>query len=188
MTSWKVQLRDLFIAPEPDVPTAILDRHTARFAALPAGSTVCIKVSCAYDLPYPFAVSGGFTAQVIAEIRAVNSNLDIILMEGGVGKLPITEAAARHGLDSIEGVRFVDAESSDSVFVANTSPSPYRAGSTGSWNLPRPGAARNWPAAPCGAATTPWSSLPTTPPLTERPRRARPRSWPGATATSRPGR
>ena len=126
MTIWKERLRDLFIAREPDTPAAVLDGRTERLRELPAGATVCIKVSCAYDLPYPFAVSSGFVGRVVSEIHAANPAVKILLTEGGVGHRSICDMAARHGLDAIPNARFVDAESSDSVFVPNPNPTPYR--------------------------------------------------------------
>ena len=126
MTIWKERLRDLFIASEPGMPPAVLDGQTARLRELPAGATVCIKVSCAYDLPYPFAVSSAFVGRVVAEILAANPAVKILLTEGGVGSRSICDMAARHGLNAIPHAQFIDAESSDSVFVANPSPVPYR--------------------------------------------------------------
>lgn len=126
MPHWKQRLRDLFIAPEPAAPVDVLGARSTRFAALPPNATVCIKVSCAYDLPYPFAVSGAFVSRAVAEIHAANPGLQIVLTEGGVRDVPISIMAARHGLDSIPHARFVDAESSGTTYVANPSVTPYR--------------------------------------------------------------
>jgi hypothetical protein len=126
MTSWKERLRDLFIAREPDIPSAVLEGQTERLRQLPADATVCIKVSCAYDLPYPFAVSSAFVGRVVSEIHAANPAVNILLTEGGVGSRIIGDMAARHGLDAIPNACFVDAENSDSIFVANPNPAPYR--------------------------------------------------------------
>ena len=126
MPHWKQRLRDMFVAPEPAAPADVLGAYSARFAALPTGATVCIKVSCAYDLPYPFAVSSAFVSQVAAEIHAANAGLQIVLTEGGVRDIPISAMAARHGLDRIPHARFVDAEASGTVYVANPSAAPYR--------------------------------------------------------------
>ena len=124
--SWKERLRDLFIAPEPAMPSAVLEGQSEQLRQLPVGATICIKISCAYDLPYPFAVSRSFVGQVISEIHAANPAVKILLTEGGVGRRRIADMAARHGLDAIPNACFVDAESSDSVFVANPNPAPYR--------------------------------------------------------------
>lgn len=126
MPDWKQRLRDLLIAPEPGVPLDVLGANAARFAALPRGATVCIKVSCAYDLPYPFAVSGAFVARTVAEIHAANPDLRILLTEGGVRDVSVTAMAARHGLDDIPHARFVDAEAGGTMYVANPTPVPYR--------------------------------------------------------------
>lgn len=126
MPDWKERLRHLFIAREPELPPSILDSQALRFEQLPVGAKVCIKVSCAYDLPYPFAVSAAFVAKTVAEILAANPHLTILMMEGGVGSQPIMQMALRHGLDSIPNARFVDAESAETVYVTNPNPTPYR--------------------------------------------------------------
>jgi hypothetical protein len=124
---WRQRLRDLLIRPEPSVPNEILGREAERFAALPTGGTVCIKVSCAYDLPYPFAASPAFVAKVVAEIHAVNPSLHILLTEGGVGKQSIAEVAAKRGLYDVPAATFVDAEAENPIFVPNPSAAPQRA-------------------------------------------------------------
>ena len=123
---WKERLRHLFISPEPEAPVSVLAEHEAAFRNLPSDASVCIKVSCAYDLPYPFAVSRAIVVGIVAEILAVNPTISIMLMEGGVGRLGIKDMAARHGLDSIPNALFVDAEAMDTIFVPNPSPTPYR--------------------------------------------------------------
>lgn len=117
--------RDLLIRPEPDLPEEILGPAAQPFAALPVGSTVCVKVSAAHDLPYPFAVSGAFVKRVIAEIRAINPDLRLLITEGGVGAQPVLPMAERHGLTAIPGAEFIDAESTDAVEVPNPNPSPF---------------------------------------------------------------
>ena len=126
MPIWKDRLRHLLIPPEPALPAAILDAQAERFRGLGANQTVCIKVSCAYDLPYPFAVSRGFVAQVVEEIHQANPALNILLTEGGVGGQSVCAMAARHGLDTIANARFVDAESGETVYVSNPNPEPFR--------------------------------------------------------------
>ena len=83
-------------------------------------------MSCAYDLPYPFAVSGAFVTRTVEEIYAANPSLQIVLTEGGVRDAPVTAMAARHGLDRIPHARFVDAEAGGTIYVANPAPNPYR--------------------------------------------------------------
>lgn len=126
MLIWKDRLRHLLIPPEPALPASILDARAERFRNLPASATVCIKVSCAYDLPYPFAVSRGFVAQVVQEIYQANPALNIVLTEGGVGGEAVCAMAARRGLDTIANARFVDAEAGESVYVPNPNPEPFR--------------------------------------------------------------
>ena len=125
MPDWKERLRHFFIAREPEVPPTILASQAGRFEQLPAGAKVCIKVSCAYDLPYPFAVSAAFVAKTVSEILTINPSLTIALMEGGVGSSPIMQMAVRHGLDSIRSAQFVDAESADTFYIPNPNPTPY---------------------------------------------------------------
>jgi len=132
--TWRERLRDILIRPEPPVPATILGGAAARFAELSAGATVCIKLSAAYALPYPFAVSSEFVARVVQEIRATNPNLTIILTEGGVGAQPVLPIAEGHGLTAIPHTEFVDAECVDAVFVPNPNPVPYQV--EGFW-LPR---------------------------------------------------
>lgn len=124
---WKRRLRDLLIRSEPPVPDAILGSQATRFAALPSGGAVCIKVSSAYDLPYPFAASPAFVAKVVAEIHGANPSLRILLTEGGVGNRSVTEIAAKQGLTAIPHAAFVDAEAATPVFVPNSSATPQRA-------------------------------------------------------------
>jgi hypothetical protein len=124
---WRQRLRDLLIRPEPPVPDTILGRGAARFATLRPGGTVCIKISSAYDLPYPFAASPAFVARAVAEIHAANPELRILLTEGGVGKQCITEIARRQGLTAIPHATFIDAEAAESMFVPNPSVAPQRA-------------------------------------------------------------
>jgi uncharacterized protein (DUF362 family) len=132
---WKKRLRNVLIPDEPEVPEEILGSYAERFGALPQGATVCIKVSAASDLPYPFAVSSRFVARVVQEIGSVNSGLRILLTESGAGKLEATATAAGLGLTQIEGAEFVDAEAQEALFVANPNPEPFELG--GFW-LPRP--------------------------------------------------
>src|SRR5262245_13509882 len=104
---WWDKFSNLLVPPEPPVPDAILGEASAAFANLPAGATVCIKVSAAHDQPFPFAVSGGFTARVIGEMQKANPDLKILITEGGVGAQPILPMAERHGLTTIPGVTFL---------------------------------------------------------------------------------
>jgi len=99
-----------------------------RFRHLRNGATVCIKVSAAQDVPYPFCVSRAFVAQVVAEIRQANPCLRILLTEGGVGKQPVCETAERHGLTTVPHTEFVDAEAGEAVYVSNPNPNPFQAG------------------------------------------------------------
>ncbi len=124
--TWKERLRHLFIPPEPALPAVILGERAVRFRDLPDGATVCIKVSCAYDLPYPFAVSAGFVARTVAEMHQANPNLQILLTEGGVGGVSVEAMAMRHGLDDLPHARFVNAEASPDVYAPNPNPEPYR--------------------------------------------------------------
>jgi len=141
MTRLLDRLRDILIKPEPLLPENLLAAERERFTILPSGATVCIKVSTAYDLPYPFAVSAGFVGQVVREIHAVNPSLKIVLTEGGVGSQPVLPIAEKHGLTTLPGVSFVDAEATEPVFVANPSPEPFQV--EGFW-LPR-----HWVEADC---------------------------------------
>jgi Domain of unknown function (DUF362) len=127
MTAWRESLRNVLIKPEPPTPSVILGEAADRFASLNAGDTVCIKLSSAYDLPYPFAVSGAFVATVVAEIHAARPGLKILLTEGGVGGQAALTAAERHGLTTIPHAEFVDAESMEPVFVPNPCAAPYQA-------------------------------------------------------------
>ncbi len=126
MPGWKNRLRHLLIAPEPALPASILTGHLERFRGLPANAAVCIKVSCAYDLPYPFAVSRGFVAQVVQEIYQANSGVNIALTEGGVGGQSICGMASRHGLDTLANARFEDAEAVEPIYAPNPNPQPFR--------------------------------------------------------------
>lgn len=134
MPRLRERLRDILIPSEPPVPQEILTAEREQFAQLPSGATVCIKVSTAYDLPYPFAASAGFVGQVAREILAVNPDLRIVLTEGGVGAQPVLPIAEKHGLTTLPGVTFIDAESTEPLFVPNPTPQPYQA--EGFW-LPR---------------------------------------------------
>jgi uncharacterized protein (DUF362 family) len=127
MKNWLQKLRHIMIQREPGLPPVILGEAAARFSVLPAGTTVCIKVSAAHDLPYPFAVSGAFVAQAVGEMLAANPSLKITLTEGGVGQRSVLEAAEQHNLTSLPNVVFVDAEASESVFAPNPNPTPYQA-------------------------------------------------------------
>ena len=124
--SWRQRLRDILIRPEPAVPDVVLGSEAARFAALPSGGMVCIKVSSAYDLPYPFAASPAFVARVVEEVHAANPRLRIVLTEGGVGRNCVSEVAERQGLTSIPHATFIDAETEAPVFVPNLCAAPYR--------------------------------------------------------------
>jgi uncharacterized protein (DUF362 family) len=125
-SGWRQRLLNLLVRPEPQVPESVLGAHAARFSALPTGGTVCIKLSCAYDLPYPFAASPALVARVVAEIHAANPGLRILLTEGGVGRQSVLHLAERQGLTAIAHATFVDAEAGDPVFVPNPCPTPYR--------------------------------------------------------------
>jgi uncharacterized protein (DUF362 family) len=125
--TWRERLRDALIPQEPAVPSTILGERANRFADLPAGGSVCIKLSAAYDLPYPFSMSREFVRRVVAEIHAANPTLKILLTEGGVGGESIMGVAAQHGLTSLPHATFVDAESSEPVFVPNPNPEPFQA-------------------------------------------------------------
>jgi uncharacterized protein (DUF362 family) len=134
LKTWFGRLSNCLIPPEPPLPGAVLGAAADRFRSLPDGATVCIKVSAANDLPYPFAVSGAFVRLVVEEIRAANPSLRIVLTEGGVGRQPVLEVAARHGLLHLPCAEFVDAEGAGAVFVPNPLPMPH--GADGFW-LPR---------------------------------------------------
>ncbi|MCW3096050.1 MAG: hypothetical protein JWL77_1668 [Chthonomonadaceae bacterium] len=135
------RLRDILIKPEPPLPSKVLVGERECFALLPTGATVCIKVSTAYDLPYPFAASAGFVGQIVSEIHAINPDLKIVLTEGGVGSQPILPIAEKHGLTTLPGVTFVDAETTEPIFVTNPNPQPFQV--DGFW-LPR-----HWVEADC---------------------------------------
>ncbi len=124
----------MLLKQEPPLPESILGEIAAKFASLPAGATVCIKISAAYPLPYPFAVSKGFLERFVLEVLEVNPNLTLILTEGGVGQMSVLDSISEQGLDKISGVRFVDAESVEPVYVRNPSPVPLK--EEGFW-LPR---------------------------------------------------
>ena len=141
MTRLRERLRDILIKSEPPVPDSLLTTERERFAALPSGATVCVKVSAAYDLPYPFAVSAGFVGQIVREIQSANPKLNILLTEGGVAAQPVLPVAEKHGLTTLPGVSFVDAESTEPVFVPNPNPEPFQV--EGFW-LPR-----HWVEADC---------------------------------------
>lgn len=127
MRPLRVRLRDMLIPAEPLVPETVLQGSLERFACLPAGAKVCIKVSAAYQLPYPFCVSQGFVAKVVEEIHTVNPALEILLTEGGVGDACIMEIANKNGLTTIPYARFVDAEETEPLFVPNPLTHPYQA-------------------------------------------------------------
>lgn len=141
MTRLLDRLRDILIKAEPPLPGDLLAGERERFALLPSGATVCIKVSAAYDLPYPFAVSCGFVGRIASEIQAANPELKIVLTEGGVGAQPVLPVAEKHGLTTLPGVTFVDAEASEPLFVPNPTPEPLQV--EGFW-LPR-----HWVEADC---------------------------------------
>ena len=133
-----MSLRDrisrLLIPREPPVPDAVLGRAADRFGALLPGATVCVKVSAARSMPYPFTTSAQFVARVISEIQAVNPSLRILLTEGGLGDTSIETVAAANGLTSIANAQFVNAESDDEVWVDNGAPG---SGSGDGFWLPR---------------------------------------------------
>ena len=116
----------MLLKQEPPLPDSILGESAAKFASLPAGANVCIKISAAYTLPYPFAVSKGFLERFVLEVHEVNPNLTLILTEGGVGKISVLDSISEQGLDKISGVRFVDAETVEPVYVKNPSPLPLK--------------------------------------------------------------
>lgn len=120
------RLRNILIKSEPLLPDAVLAGERERFAILPPGATVCIKVSSAYDIPYPFSASAGFVGQVTREILAINPDLQIVLTEGGVGEQPVLGIAEKYGLTALPGVNFVDAETIEAVFVSNPNPQPFQ--------------------------------------------------------------
>ncbi len=119
------RLRDVCIPPEPPVPSQVLSPDAKlRLNNLPNGAVVCIKISAAYRLPYPFAVSRGFVARTAEEIHSVRDDLRILLTEGGVGNVNITDNARSLNLDTIPHTEFIDAEKSEQVYVANPAEKP----------------------------------------------------------------
>lgn len=127
MNLLRERLRDLLIPAEPPLPESILQGSSAHFATLPAGATLCIKLSCAHNLPYPFSVSRDFVARVVEEIHAVNPSLTILLTEGGVGEEQIALLAKERGFTNIPHAQFVDAEDGEALFVPNPLPTPFQA-------------------------------------------------------------
>jgi len=124
----RIRLRDVCIPPEPRAPSCVLTPDAEkRIHNLPAGARVCIKVSAAYNLPYPFAVSREFVARTSVEIHALRPDLRILLTEGGVGNVNINENAASLGLDSIPYTEFIDAEKSEQIYVTNPALEPFSA-------------------------------------------------------------
>ncbi len=124
---WLRRLSNCLVPPEPPIPDVILGAHAGQFRELPDGAVVCIKLSAAHDLPYPFTVSGGFVRLVVGEILAANPALRIQLTEGGVGRQPVLDSALSSGLLDIPGAEFMDAESTGQVFVPNPLPTPRSA-------------------------------------------------------------
>ncbi len=126
--TWITKLRDIMLASEPPVPDVVLEEcYLAPYKLLAPGSQVVVKVSCAYDLPYPFSVSSSFISRVVNEIHTANPAIQIFLMEGGVRDCPVLQVAAKHGLCEIEHATFVDAEDDEATYVLNSNPSPYSA-------------------------------------------------------------
>ena len=127
LSDWKRRLRDMFLPLEPPLPERVLSAPSAlsRFAQLPPSATVCIKISAAYDLPYPFTVSCGFVSLMVKEINALRPDLRIVLTEGGVGKMNISETARSQNLDTIPHAVFVDAEGCEAIYVANPASKPH---------------------------------------------------------------
>ncbi len=117
------RLKHMLVRPEPAVPDVILGAVAERFAA--TRGMLCIKLSAAADSPYPFTASAAFVARVVAEIRAANPALAILLTDGGLRRRTIGVAAAEHGLDRIPGADFVDAEAGELEFVPNPLPIPH---------------------------------------------------------------
>ncbi|HLJ53429.1 MAG TPA: DUF362 domain-containing protein [Chthonomonadaceae bacterium] len=124
---WLWRIGNMLVPPEPPLPATVLGAFADRLGSLPAGATVCIKVSAAHDLPYPFSVSGGFVRQVVEEIRATNGSVRVLLTEGGVGRQPAIDSARAAGLLDIPGAEFVDAEEGEQVFAANPLDPPHSA-------------------------------------------------------------
>src|SRR5258708_5078675 len=112
------RLQNLCIPSEPAVPVRVLgEPELERFRSAPSGGTVAIKVSSAYDLPYPFCVSPGFVGRVVEEILTANRSLNVLLLEGGVRERSVLEVAEKVGLTSVRNATFVDAEDDETVFV-----------------------------------------------------------------------
>jgi uncharacterized protein (DUF362 family) len=122
----KSRIHEVFIPTEPPVPSRVLSPTAEqRFEKLPHGASVCIKISAAYKLPYPFAISRGFIAQTADEIHAIRPDLSILLTEGGVGNVNITDNARELNLDTIPYTDFIDAERSEQLYVANPAEKPH---------------------------------------------------------------
>ena len=127
-SNWRVRLRDICIPSEPPVPSSVLSPDARkRFDTLPIGAVVCIKISAAYCLPYPFAVSPGFVARITAEIHSYRPDLRILLTEGGVGNVNINDNARSLNLHCVPHAEFIDAENSEQIYVPNPAEKPYSA-------------------------------------------------------------
>lgn len=127
-TSWKDRIQNLLLPLEPPMPERVLAQEAvSRLRMLPLEARVVIKISAAYDLPYPFRTSSAFIAQTVAEILAARPDVKIVLTEGGVGKLGMAALAETSGLKSIVGAEFVDAETTEAVYMPNPNPTPHAA-------------------------------------------------------------
>lgn len=126
---WLEGVRDVLIRTEPALSASVIltEPVSAQIAGLASGAEIAIKISAAYDLPYPFSVSPAFVAKVVNEVHAANPTVRIVLMEGGVRDLSVTEIANKRGLTNLQDADFIDAEEGDPVFVHNRNPTPYAA-------------------------------------------------------------
>ena len=113
------------------LPVTIADAESFVYTPPEAARTarrILLKPNLGYPRPHPVTVGLPVLAAVIAGIRRVNPQAEILIVEGVCNKLPASIIMEKLGLPALlaPGITFLDADALPCIAYPNTSPNPQR--------------------------------------------------------------
>jgi hypothetical protein len=93
-----------------------------------AAQRILVKPNLGYPVAAPVTVSIKVLGAVLKGLRAVNSQAEILIVEGVCSPVPLSEIAAKLGVYALldEGMQLLDADRLEIAEYANLSPTPVR--------------------------------------------------------------
>ncbi|MBE9032912.1 DUF362 domain-containing protein [filamentous cyanobacterium LEGE 11480] len=89
---------------------------------------ILVKPNLGYPVGPPVTVSMAVLSEVLASLRQVNPDAEILVVEGVCSPVDLAQIAGKHGLYDMldEGMRLLDADDLECVEYENQSPEPVR--------------------------------------------------------------